>query len=56
MGYPTLLALGGLAQIANEEVLRELGRDPGERLEIVERRPAPLRVAGAEAGRDELLE
>jgi hypothetical protein len=37
-------------------VLRELRRDRGERLEVVERRSAPLEVARAEAGRDELLE
>ena len=37
-------------------MLRELCRDPGERLEVLERRTPPLRVAGAEAGRDELLQ
>ena len=37
-------------------MLRELRRDARERLEIVERRAAPLEVARAEPGRDELLE
>ena len=37
-------------------MLCQLGRDRGERFQVVERRPAPLEVAGAEAGGDELLE
>ena len=37
-------------------MLRELCRDGGERLEVVERRAAPLEVARAQARRDELLE
>src|SRR4029078_4082885 len=49
-------ALRSLPEIADEKVLRELRRDAGERLEIVEGRAAPLEVAGAQAARHELLE
>src|SRR6185312_11209192 len=49
-------SLRSLPEIADEKVLRELCRDGGERLEIVERCAAPLEVARAQAARDELLE
>ena len=37
-------------------MLCQLGRDRGELFEVVERRPAALEIARAEAGGDELLE
>ena len=50
------LPLREQAQLAPEEEPRELLRRLGERLQVVEAGLAPLGVARAERGRDELLE
>src|SRR5262249_46320584 len=44
------------AEIADEEEMGELLRDAGERLEIVERVLAPLRVSRAQTGCGDLLD
>src|SRR5437588_4927333 len=45
-----------LPQLAPEEELRQLLREPGELLEVLHPRLAPLGVAGAQGGRDDRLE